>query len=62
MDCSPPGYSVPGILQAGILGGQPLPSPGDLGDPGIELASPASAGGFFITSAIWEANSIPKAS
>ena len=62
MDCSPPGSSDPGILQAGILGGQPFPSPGDLSDPGIELASPASAGGFFITSAIWEANSIPKSS
>ena len=30
--------------------GLPFPSPGDLPDPGIELASPASpalAGGFF---------------
>ena len=27
--------------------GLPLPSPGDLPDPGIEPASPALAGGFF---------------
>ena len=26
-----------------------FPSPGDLPDPGIEPASPASAGGFFTT-------------
>ena len=38
--------------------GLPLPSPGDLPDPGIEpmsLASPALAGGFFTTSPTWEA-------
>ena len=42
MDCSPPGCSVHGILQAGL----PYPSPGDLPDPGIEpmsLLSPALA-------------------
>ena len=27
--------------------GMPCPSPGDLPDPGIELTSPAVAGGFF---------------
>ena len=27
----------------------PFPSPGDLPDPGMELASPALAGGFFTT-------------
>ena len=27
----------------------PLPSPGDLPNPGIELASPALAGGLFTT-------------
>ena len=34
------------------------PPPGDLPDPGIEpvsLKSPALAGGFFTTSATWEA-------
>ena len=38
--------------------GLPCPPPGDLPDPGIEsapLASPASAGVFFTTSATWEA-------
>ena len=29
--------------------GLPFPSPGDLPDPGIELASPVLAGGFFTT-------------
>ena len=29
--------------------GLPFPSPGDLSDPGIELASPAFAGRFFTT-------------
>ena len=36
----------------------PVPPPEDLSDPGIEptsLASPASSGGFFTTSATWEA-------
>ena len=36
----------------------PLPTPGDLPDPGIEtvsLASPALTGGFFTTRATWEA-------
>ena len=41
--------------------GLPLPSPGDLPDPGIEptsLLSPALAGGFFTTSTNWEVHSI----
>ena len=41
MDCSPPGSSVHGILQARVLEGLPLPSPGDLPNPGIEPRSPA---------------------
>ena len=55
IDYSLPGFSVLGILQAGVLSVLPFPSPGDLPDPGIEpvaLASPALAGGFFTTSAI----------
>ena len=40
MDCSPPGSSVHGILQARILKWQPVPSPGDLPDPGIEPGLP----------------------
>ena len=38
--------------------GLPCSPPGDLPDPGIEpvsLTSPALAGGFFTTSATWEA-------
>ena len=38
--------------------GLPFPPPGDLSNPGIELESltpPALAGGFFTTSATWEA-------
>ena len=37
----------------------PCPSPEDLSDPGIEpgsLMSPTLAGGFFTTSATWEAH------
>ena len=40
-DCSPPGSSVHGILQAKILSGLPFPPPGDLSHPGIEPGSPA---------------------
>jgi len=51
MDCGPPGSSVHGILRGKILewSGLPFPSPGDHPDPGIELTSPALAGGFFTT-------------
>ena len=57
MDCSPPGSSVHGILQARILEWVVVPSSGDLPDPEIEptSTSPALAGGVFTTSAIWEA-------
>ena len=41
MDCSLPGSSVHGILQARIWSGLPFPSLGDLPDPGIEPRSPA---------------------
>ena len=40
-DCSPPGSSVHGILQARILGWGAIPFSGDLPDPGIESKSPA---------------------
>jgi len=36
-----------GILQARILKWLVFPFPGDLPDPGMELTSPALAGGFF---------------
>ena len=41
MDCSPPGSSVHGILQARYWSGLPFPFPGDLPNPRIELRSPA---------------------
>ena len=58
MDFSPPASTVHGILQARILEWVTMPSPGNLPNPGIKpmsLASPALAGGFFTTSATWEA-------
>ena len=44
---SPPGSSIHGILQAGILewGCHVLLSPGDFPDPGIEPGSPALRAG-----------------
>ena len=54
-----PGYSVYGIFPGKNAGvGHHFLFQGNLPDPGIEpvtLASPALAGGFFITSATWEA-------
>ena len=44
VDCSPPGSSVPGILQA-----LPFPSPGDLPDPGIKPGSPAFQAGSLLS-------------
>ena len=41
MDGSPPGSSVPGILQARILEWGAFPPPRDLPNPGIEPRSPA---------------------
>ena len=41
VDCSLPGSSLHGILQARILEWLPFPSPGGLPDPGIEPVSPA---------------------
>jgi len=61
MDCSSPGFSVHGILQARILEWVPFPSPRDIPDPGIEsasLASPALAGGSFLTEAPWKPQSL----
>ena len=59
MDCSPPGFSVYGILQARYWNGWLCPSPGDFPYSGIEpasLLSSALAGRFFITSTTWEAH------
>ena len=58
MDRSQAASSVHGILQARILEWVPGPLSGDLPNPGIKpqsLMSPALAGGFFTTSATWEA-------
>ena len=59
MDHSLPGCSIHGILQTIVLEWVAMPPPGDLPDSGIELVSlmsPALAGGFFATSATWEAH------
>ena len=63
MDCSLPGLSVHGILQARILEWVAIPSPVDLPDPGIEpvsLRSPTLGGRVFIISATWKARIIYK--
>ena len=55
MDCSLLGSSVHGILQARVLEWVAISYSRGCCDPGVEpvsLASPALAGGFFITSAI----------
>ena len=36
MDCSPPGFSVWGFSRLEYWSGLPLPSPGDLSNPGIQ--------------------------
>ena len=41
MDCSPPGSSVRGILQARILEWAAIPPPGGFPDPAIKPRSPA---------------------
>ena len=53
VDCSPPGSSVHGILQARILEGVAMPSSRDLPNPGIKLVSlmsPPLADRFFTSS------------
>ena len=57
VDCSPPGSSVPGSLQARTLEWAAMPPPGDLPDSGIKLvslASPILGSRFFSTGATWE--------
>ena len=52
LDCSPPGSSVHGILQAGILVWVVCPHPGDLPNPATEpvsLVSPALQADFLST-------------
>ena len=62
MDCSPLGFSIHGMgfSRQEHWSGLPCPPPGDIPNPGIKPASfmsPALAGGFFTTSATWEARS-----
>ena len=50
-----------GFFRQEYWSGLPYPPPGDLPDPGMELTSlmsPALAGGYFTTSATWEAHDI----
>ena len=58
MDCTPPGSSVHGILQARILEWVAMPSSRGFSRPRIKpmfLVSPALANGFVTTSTTWEA-------
>ena len=59
MQCSPPGSSVQGFSRQEYWGGLPCPPSGDLSNPWIDptfLMSLALKGGFFTTSATWEAH------
>ena len=49
MDCSPPGSSVPGILQARILEWTVISFSRDLPDPGIKPRSPALQADSMLT-------------
>ena len=57
LDCSPPGFSVHGILHARALEQVAIPSPGDLPDSGIEpvsLVSPTLQVGSSPTEPSWK--------
>ena len=57
MDCSPPGSSVPGILQAKMLEWVAISSSRGSSQPRdqtVSLISPALTGRFFTTGATWE--------
>ena len=47
-DCSLPGFSVHGILQASILEQGPIPFSRDLPDPGIKFRSPALQADLYL--------------
>ena len=58
MDCSCKAPLLMWLFRQEYWSGLPFPTPGDLPDPGIKLASltsPALASGFFTISATWEA-------
>ena len=57
VDCSLPGFSVHGILQARVLERVAMPSSrgsSQYRDQTASLVSPALAGGFFTTGATWK--------
>ena len=54
MDCSPPGSSVHGILQARILEWVAMPSSRGSSQPRDRTQVSRIAGGFFTTSTAWE--------
>ena len=55
MDCSLPGFSVHGILQARMLEWvAAVPTPGHPRDQTHVSMSPTGAGGFFTASTTWE--------
>ena len=61
MVCNPPGSSVMEFPRQEFWSGWPLPTRGDLPDPGIELASltsPALAGRFFNTAPVSRPSSV----
>ena len=65
VDCSPPGSSVHGILQARILDWVAISSSRDLPHPATEprsLMSPALADEFFTSIATWESCNVYKIS
>ena len=49
MNCSPPGSSVHEFSRQEYWTGLPLPSPGDLLDPGIEPRSPTLQAGSLLS-------------
>ena len=63
MDCSPPGSSVHGVLQAKMLEWVAISSSRGFSQPRnqtLSLTSPAMAGEFFTTSTTWETPSKKK--
>ena len=60
MNCSPPGSSVHGILQARKLEWVAIPPPGDLPDPGMEPESPELTGRFFTAEPPEKSHSNPE--